>query len=142
MIKQRKKWFKAIQEGEKPEEINQFEAVITEQDQRFLQRLIQIVEEKLEDTEFNIDEVAESIGMSRSAFYKKFKSLTKIAPVEFVRETRLNKAKALFDSGEANVSMVAYSVGFNNPKYFSTCFKSQFNCTPTEYLKRRSDKGY
>ena len=141
LIKQRKKWFKAIQEGEKPEEINQFEAVITEQDQKFLQRLIQIVEEKLEDPEFNIDEVAESIGMSRSAFYKKFKSLTNIAPVEFVRETRLNKAKALFDSGEANVSMVAYSVGFNNPKYFSTCFKSQFNCTPTEYLKRRSDKG-
>ncbi len=138
LIIQRKKLFKALLEGDKIEDIALNELVITSHDAAFLEKVIGVVEQRLSDTDFNIDDVADFLGMSRSAFFKKFKSLSNLAPVEFVRETRLNKAKKMFDLGEGNVSTVAYAVGFNNPKYFSTCFKAQFNLTPTDYLKKRN----
>lgn len=135
IIFQRKKLFKAIINKDDYELSRSEVPSITKNDREFLEKIVQIVESKLQDTGFNIDDVAASIGMSRTPFYKKFKSLTHIAPVEFVREVRLKKAKELFDGGEDNVSVVAYAVGFNNPKYFSTCFKAQYQVTPSDYLK-------
>ena len=49
---------------------------------------------------------------------------------------KVQRAKQLLDSGYGNISEIAYSVGFNNAKYFSTCFKAKFNVTPSEYLKQ------
>jgi AraC-like DNA-binding protein len=89
------------------------------------------------DTDFNIDTVAESLNMSQKTFYRKFKSLTEMTPVEFVRDMRLQRAKHLLDAGGSNVSEIAYTVGFSNPKYFSTCFREKYNTSPTEYLKAR-----
>jgi len=135
LIIQRKKLFEALIKGKNINELRSQDVVITSHDQQFLEKIIKIVDDRLADSDFNIDDVAESIGMSRSAFFKKFKSLTNSAPVEFVRETRLKRGKTLFESGEKNVSTVAYSVGFSDPKYFSTCFKARFNKRPTEYIK-------
>ncbi|MEJ6979642.1 two-component regulator propeller domain-containing protein [Pedobacter sp. P351] len=135
IINRRKKLFQNLVEGTKDELNGSDQFFISPQDKAFLEKIIAIVEDKLDDVDFNIDDVAGSIRMSRSGFFKKFKSLTNIAPVEFVRETRLKKAKDLFNAGEDNVSTVAYTVGFNNPKYFSTCFKAQYQQTPSEYLK-------
>jgi len=137
IIRQRKKTFQLLQDKE---EIVPADTGITEYDKQFLEKILNIVESKLTDTQFNIDDVADSLGMSRSAFYRKFKSLTDTTPVEFVRETRLKKAKALMDAGEDNISVVAYSVGFNNPKYFSSCFKASYQQTPSEYVKEMKDK--
>lgn len=135
LIIQRKKLFEALIKGKDINELRSQDVVITSHDQQFLEKIIKIVDDRLADPDFNIDVVAESVGMSRSAFFKKFKSLTNSAPVEFVREARLKRGKMLFESGEKNVSTVAYSVGFSDPKYFSTCFKARFNKRPTEYIK-------
>nr|WP_207425675.1 hybrid sensor histidine kinase/response regulator transcription factor [Pedobacter sp. SYSU D00535] len=134
LLRQRRRLFDSLADGKNTPVAEGI--VITSQDTAFLERIIEIVQEKLADAEFNIELVAETVGMSRSAFFKKFKSLTNMAPVEFVRETRLKHARKLFDAGERNVAEVAYASGFNNPKYFSTCFKAEFNQTPTEYLKQ------
>ncbi|HSU49661.1 MAG TPA: helix-turn-helix transcriptional regulator, partial [Segetibacter sp.] len=111
--------------------------VITSKDETFLKEVINVVEEKMADADFNIDVVAESMAMSRTTFYKKFKSLTQLAPVEFVRDMRLQRAKQMLGAGEENISQVAYAVGFNNPKYFSTCFKEKYHQSPSEYLKSK-----
>jgi len=111
------------------------ESVLTEYDRLFLAKILQVVENSLNEPSFNIDDVAESLGMSRSAFYRKFKSLTDTAPIDFVKETRLKKAKEILDAGETNISVVAYSVGFSSPKYFTLCFKSHYAQTPSDYLK-------
>ena len=50
---------------------------------------------------------------------------------------RIKRAKQLMESGEYNVSSVAYMTGFNDPKYFSKCFKKQFGMSPSEYGKER-----
>jgi len=140
LISQRKKIFELLLSKKRAIELNPGEITITPHDEVFLQKIIKIVEEHMSDLEFNIDAVAESINMGRSTFYKKFKSLTNLAPVEFVREMRLKRAKQYLDAGEHNIAEIAYSVGFNNAKYFSTCFREQFQVSPSEYLKMKTTK--
>lgn len=91
----------------------------------------------MEDIDFNIETVASSQNMSHHTFYKKFKSLTNMNPVEFVRDLRLQRARQYLDAGDMNISEIAYKVGFSNPKYFSTCFKEKYQLTPTEYKKEK-----
>jgi signal transduction histidine kinase/ligand-binding sensor domain-containing protein/DNA-binding response OmpR family regulator len=137
LIRQRKKVLAALLEGKKTVQLEPGEIQITSQDEQFLQKIVHIIEDKMADTEFNIDTVAEAMSMSRTAFYKKFKSLTGLAPVEFVREMRLKRACQYLDAGYGNVSEIAYTVGFSNARYFSTCFKARFGTTPTEYVKQK-----
>jgi AraC-like DNA-binding protein len=75
--------------------------------------------------------------MGRTVFYQKLKAIIGLSPVDFIREMRIKRAKQLMESGEYNVSSVAYMTGFNDPKYFSKCFKKQFGMSPSEYGKER-----
>jgi AraC-like DNA-binding protein len=102
-----------------------------------LKEVIKVVEAKMEDPDFNIDTVAETMAFSRTNFYKKFKSLTTLTPMEFVRDMRLQRAKQYLDAGGHNISEVAYLTGFSNPKYFSTCFKEKYHVSPSDYVKSR-----
>lgn len=113
--------------------------VITDADEQFLQNVVKVVEEKMTDPEFNIDMVADHLHLGRGTFYKKFKSLTKLTPVEFVRDMRLQRAHQLLNDSAETVSQVAYMVGFNNPKYFSTCFKEKYGISPKEFSKNRQE---
>jgi DNA-binding response OmpR family regulator/nitrogen-specific signal transduction histidine kinase len=137
LIHQRQKVLEALLAGKKTIQLEPGDIQITSQDEQFLQKIVRIIEDKMADAEFNIDTVAEAISMSRTSFYKKFKSLTGLAPVEFVREMRLKRACQYLDAGYGNVSEIAYTVGFSNARYFSTCFKARFGVTPTEYVKQK-----
>ena len=106
-------------------------------DQKFLERVIGIIEEKLLDNEFDLNWLADFLCMSKSSLYRKIKSITGLPPVEFVRSVRLKHAGKLLQQGEMQITDVAYAVGFSNPKYFSTCFKEQFGMTPKEYVKKQ-----
>jgi len=141
LLKQRKKVFESLLVSKKTVELNPGEIVITSKDEIFLKEIIDIVENGMVDVEFNIDSVAGSIGMGRTTFYKKFKSLTNLAPVEFVREMRLKRAKQFLDANGQNISEIAYAVGFNSAKYFSTCFKEEYGISPSEYLKSKGLKS-
>jgi signal transduction histidine kinase/ligand-binding sensor domain-containing protein/DNA-binding response OmpR family regulator len=142
LINQRKKVLASLLEGKKTVELEPGEVTITSRDEAFLQQIVAIVEEKMADVDFNIDTVAETIAMGRTTFYRKFKGLTGLAPVEFVREMRLKRAKQYLDSGYGNISEIAYSAGFNNAKYFSTCFKGRFGVTPSEYVKQKDKERH
>ncbi|WEK18493.1 MAG: two-component regulator propeller domain-containing protein [Candidatus Pedobacter colombiensis] len=135
LLKQRQKIFESLLANKKTIELSPGEIFITSKDEVFLKDIIEIVEKGMIDPDFSIELVAESIGMGRTTFYKKFKSLTNMAPIEFVRQMRLKRAKQLLDTGEHNISEIAYAVGFNNAKYFSRCFKEDYGISPSEYLK-------
>ena len=135
LIRRRKMYFDAMLENNVVVDLSPGEVVITKRDEEFLKAVIQIVESEMTASDFNIDLVAEAVGMGRTTFYNKFKSLTNLAPVEFVRDMRLKRARQYFDAGETNVSSIAYSVGFNNAKYFSTCFKEKYKISPKDYVK-------
>ena len=95
------------------------------------------MEKQMDNSEFTIDEFAQELSMGRTVFYQKLKAIIGLSPVDFIREMRVKRAKQLIDSGEYNISTVAYMAGFNDPKYFSKCFKKQFGVSPSEYNKEK-----
>lgn len=133
VLQQRATFFNTVLKNPQEEESVETEVVITEADKLFLKKVVEVVQQNIAEKDFNIDTVADLMNMSRSAFFKKFKSLTNLAPVEFVRDTRLDLARNLLAGSRKNISEIAYATGFNNPKYFSTCFKAKFGLSPKEY---------
>ena len=113
-----------------------YEQHLIKQDLDFVQRIHQIVEENLQDEDFRIDNLASEMGLSRSAFFKKLKSLTGFAPVDYVKEIRLVKAQHLIETTTLNITEVAYAVGFRDAGYFTKCFRQKYGTTPKEYRKR------
>lgn len=94
---------------------------------------MEVMEKEMDNSELTIKEFAQKLGLGRTVFYQKLKSIIGLSPVDFIREIRIKRAVQLIDSGEYNFSQVAYMTGFNDPKYFSKCFKKQVGMTPSEY---------
>jgi signal transduction histidine kinase/DNA-binding response OmpR family regulator len=109
---------------------------IVSQDELFMQQVMQVMEEQMENSELTIEEFARLMNLGRSIFYQKLKSIIGLSPVDFIREIRIKRAVQLIDSGEYNFSQVAYMTGFNDPKYFGKCFKRQMGMTPSEYKEK------
>lgn len=84
-------------------------------------------------TDLSVEELSSHLGMSRVHLYKKLKTVTGKTPIEFIRLIRLKRAAQLLRESQLNVSEVAYSVGFNNPKYFARYFKEEYNLLPSDY---------
>ncbi len=103
-------------------------------DKKFLERITRLVEENLSDVELSVRLLYTTVGMSRTAFYHKLKSLIDLSPAEFIRSVRLNQAKVLLRSNRYNINEVAYRCGFSDAKYFSTSFKRQFGKSPSAYM--------
>ena len=99
-------------------------------DDIFLRQAIDIVEANLSNFDFTHEQLIDAMNSSKSTFYRKIKSLTGLSPSEFVRNIRLKHACLMLKSETGNVSDIAYAVGFNDPKYFSTCFKAEFGVSP------------
>jgi len=104
-------------------------------DEKFLSKIIQLVEDNLLDCEFKIENLVREVGMSRSMLYRKLQELTGQSPHEFISSIRFKNAARFLLSGEHTISEVAYMVGFNDPRYFSRSFRQTFNQTPSEYIK-------
>jgi CheY-like chemotaxis protein/two-component sensor histidine kinase len=112
---------------------------VTSADEIFFQKLLEIVEEKMVDPEFNGECLSREVGMSLSLLYKKIRSLTNCTVNEFIRVMRLKRAAQLISLDQGNVNEVAYLVGFNNRSYFSKCFKKQFGHSPKEYKEKSTN---
>ncbi|NGM64560.1 hybrid sensor histidine kinase/response regulator transcription factor [Sphingobacterium sp. SGR-19] len=137
LLKNRQQVVAAIVDKQTILKLEPTEVVITSKDEAFLREVIQIIENEMADTSFNIEVAVNAMAMGRTTFYKKLKSLTNMSPVEFIRDIRLKRAKQLLDTGELTVTEVAYKVGFNSSGYFSTCFKEMYQVSPSEYLKNK-----
>lgn len=140
LIKQRKQLFNHLLNSKNLVQLSPGEILITSRDEQLLKQTIEIVEKNMADSGFNIDEAAAAVGLGRTTFYKKIKSLTGLAPVEFVKEMRLKRSCQLMDSGEYNISEISYMVGFSSLGYFSTCFKEKYRQTPSQYIKILKEK--
>ena len=106
---------------------------IKSQEDQFMQTLIQLMNENLENFDLNIDLLASKLNMSRTVFFNKLKSLTGFSPVEFVREVRFERAAEYIRDTQLTVAEISYKVGIEDPRYFSRCFKQKFGTTPSEY---------
>lgn len=106
---------------------------ITHFDETFINQIVQAVEEGLQNPDFKIEDLADSMNLSRTVFYRKIRSLLGVSPIDFVRDMRIKRAVQLLDSEAYTISEVAYMSGFSSPQYFNRVFKNIMNCTPTEY---------
>lgn len=104
------------------------------QDELFKKKVFDIFEEEYDNSEFKIDAMSGKLGISRISLYRKISSLFGLTPSDLLRNFRLRKSLSLLSSGKANISEVAYTVGFSSPAYFAKCFKALYGMTPTEYM--------
>jgi DNA-binding response OmpR family regulator len=106
-------------------------------DREFIDRIVRQIEEHLDESNYPIEALTRSAGISRTAFFRKIKTLTGMSPVEFVREVRIRNAEKLLKTNQLMVKEVCYMVGFTDLKYFTRCFKQRFGVTPAEFKKNQ-----
>jgi YesN/AraC family two-component response regulator len=103
-------------------------------DEKFLSRVLEVIEKHLSEEDFSIEECSSEVGLSRTHFHKKLRALVGKSPSQYLRTVRLHRAKQMIEEERGNVSEVAYSVGFSSPAYFSRCFKEEFGYSPSNIL--------
>ena len=111
-------------------------AAMSPNDRKFMDKLVGLMEQNMDNGELVVDDLVRELAVSRSVFFKKLKTLTGLAPIEFIKEMRIKRATQLIETGEFNMTQISYMVGINDPRYFSKCFKAQVGMTPTEYRDR------
>ncbi|WP_169311977.1 hybrid sensor histidine kinase/response regulator transcription factor [Pseudopedobacter saltans] len=103
-------------------------------DNRFIEKVLHLLEENIGNPNFGVNDFASEIGMSTPIFYKKIKAITGLTVNNFMKSFRLKRALQLMEQKRGTISEIAYNVGFTDPKYFSKEFKKQFGKTPTEFI--------
>ncbi|MBR1394625.1 MAG: response regulator [Prevotella sp.] len=112
------------------------DTIITDMgDKKFRERLIVIVQRRLSDKDFCVDELAQKMQMGRTQFYKKCKEVMGVSPNDYIRNERMRVAAELLQENDMNVNQVAYAVGIDNPSYFIRCFKAKYGVSPSQYKK-------
>lgn len=104
-------------------------------DNKFLKRSVEIVEDHLIDSRFGVQSLAEHLNISRSLLHKKLTAIVGQSANDFIVSIKLKHSAKLILEGNLMISEIAYQVGFNDPKYFTRCFKKHFGKTPSEYLQ-------
>ncbi|HSF87901.1 MAG TPA: ATP-binding protein [Saprospiraceae bacterium] len=102
-------------------------------DQTFIQQAMQAVEARMEDANFNIDALAQELGMSRPNLNRKLRALLNQSTNQFIQSVRLQRAVDLLRQRAGTVAEIAYQTGFSSPAYFIKCFKDHFGETPGQF---------
>ncbi|MGB3152195.1 MAG: helix-turn-helix domain-containing protein, partial [Maribacter sp.] len=104
-------------------------------DEEFMKNITFLIDKNIAEPDLTTTFLCQELGMSSSKLYRKIKELTDLAPNEFIRTIRLKKSAVLLKSRKYNVSEVTNLIGFNDPLYFSRCFKKQFGYPPSKLIK-------
>ncbi|MCH4553038.1 two-component regulator propeller domain-containing protein [Aestuariibaculum lutulentum] len=112
------------------------EIAVTGVDQQFFNKIQEVLNEHITDSQFNSEDFSKKMLMSRMQLHRKLKALTGLTTTEFIRSERLKLAEKLLTTSDLTVSEIAYQVGFNTPSYFIKCFKEKHNQTPSEYSSK------
>lgn len=106
--------------------------------ERQLALIARTVEENISDPDLNVNTLCEKSGIPNKQVYRIIKKYTGIAPLDYIRQVRLQKAAMLLGQHRFTVSEVCYMVGFKTPSYFAKCFLAKFGVKPSQY---RDDTG-
>lgn len=115
--------------------VERAEDTVRDEDNLFYQRLMQIIDHNIGNSEFSVESLSEAIGLSRAQMYRRCKHLTGNSPVELLRIQRMQRAGQLLSSTGQNVSEVTYVCGFTSPSYFTKCFKEHYGMSPTDFVR-------
>jgi YesN/AraC family two-component response regulator len=131
----RGKFSGAVQQEERLENIE-----VRGNDDALMDRIMRSVNAHMSETEFNVDALAEDVGISRAQLHRKMKEITGISSGKFLRNLRMEQAARMLREGKVNISQVADKVGYNDHAHFSTAFKAHFGMSPSEYVESHKKK--
>ena len=107
---------------------------ISSADEKFLDLLQKVLDKNITDSNFTIEDFGKEMGVSRMQLHRKLKALTGQSASEFLKTQRLKLALKLLKEKKISIAEVGYTVGFNDPSYFTKCFKQEFGRSPSEYF--------
>lgn len=107
--------------------------IVNELDMQFMNKLTDIIDEHLSDSQFGIDQLADELTLSTTQLRRKIKALSNQTIVEFIRNHRLQKAAQLLSQNSGTISEVAYQVGFDSLSYFSKVFQESYGVSPSDF---------
>lgn len=108
-------------------------------EEKLLLKITEIIEEKLSDSDLNVQKLAELSGFNSKQIYRRIKQLMGCTAVDYIKSIRLKKAALLLAQRKFTVSEVMYMVGYSNPSYFSKCFVEKYGKTPKQYMESATD---
>lgn len=104
-----------------------------------LNRITDLIQENIEDQFFGLDKLVFLVGTSKTQLYKNLKELYGMTPGELIKKIRMEfAAETLFEDKHSHISEIAYKVGFNDPSYFTKCFRKYFGCTPSDFVSKKT----
>lgn len=109
-------------------------------DDALMQRVMEVINENIGDSDLSVDMIAQKVGISRVHLHRKMKELTNQTPHCFIRNIRLQQAAKLLKDGKQSITDVMYACGFSNSASFSTMFKNLYGCSPREYMQNAMKK--
>ncbi|MCB0655377.1 MAG: response regulator [Saprospiraceae bacterium] len=112
------------------------EVKLVSSDEQLLHKLVEMMEENLSESQFNVNKMCEMVHLSHMHFIRKVKQLTGKKPVDLLKSFRMKRAKDLLAQQKLTISEVAYRVGFDLPNSFSRAFKKEFGITPSVYIEQ------
>ena len=110
---------------EKPKELKK--------ENSFLHKIHSVIEENINNDQFNVEELANLMHMSRMQLHRKIKAVSDRTSSNYIRSYRLHKSKPQLSDVNLNISEVAWSVGFKDVNYYSKSFQKEFKISPSEY---------
>jgi DNA-binding response OmpR family regulator len=108
---------------------------ISSTDEDLLRRAMEHIEKNMSNLDYNVESFVADMRIGRTLLYQKINDILGMSIKEFILDIRLKRGAQLLEQSDLTVSEISYLIGFNNPKYFSICFKKQFEVTPTEFRK-------
>jgi signal transduction histidine kinase/DNA-binding response OmpR family regulator/ligand-binding sensor domain-containing protein len=121
---------------------NQFmDADIAETDKKFLEELLKVIEQNLNEPELNAATLEDALSISKMQLYRRLKSLAGMTPAEFIKRIRLKHAADMLIASQYTVSEIFYRTGFNNKSYFFREFKKIYHCAPNEYRQQQYEEN-
>lgn len=107
----------------------------TSQDEGLIKKAILVVEAHLSNPDFDVEILARELNVSRSTLSRKIKVVCGLTPLEFIRNIKMKQACRILQNKSMTIAEVAYMTGYQDRKYFASCFKDEFGVTPSEYQK-------
>ena len=106
---------------------------INAEEEKMVTQMLKAIEAHIDDEQYNADQLARDIAMSRASLYKKMQTILGITPTDFIRNVRLKRAAQLLADTQLSINEIAGRVGFVTARNFSSQFKKMFGVTPSEY---------
>ncbi len=122
-------------------QINEFKKdfYMQQKDAEFLKQMEETVERNINNADMDVDFIAKEMGMSRSAMFKRLKTLTGLSPSDYIRDHKLAASANLLKSTGMSISDIAYHCGFNDVGYFGKCFRKKYGLSAREFREKKMD---